>query len=637
MIKQSFTLRILVINFLVLAVPLLVDSFIFFQNSYYESVEDANTYLREAAHFRTFALAEIQPVKRVLLKELIYMLDLGQQLKDEDSEKLSHKLAEVAHVGGNFEIFILELGKSGRYKIIASSLQKYVGTVFTSFHKIPHFEKKGEGTLLRYVFSKQQHRFVPYVFLINLIQPSESEEPNGILMIAADIEQQLNTIISRGSTENISFAVLNGDGIVFDATDKTLIGNYLDPLSTGRRNEIIKLRQLGNYKIPLNPLPIIKTKNPPFFEFIFNDQVQIGYRAFLPNLGISVLAYSPKEEFFGKAIRHFLYIYSIYGLILIVGGGITYWLSLWVSRPLRQLTHLMGEVSQGNLDVRFVKQPLGFEINILGDIFNNTLITLLENIQRAEDERVKKETYQRELEIGRQVQKSLLPSKVPEVEGVEVAGIYIPAMEVGGDFYSYIQRDSKNDGEIMIIGIADAAGRGISSCLYALSARSLFRSYAMIIDDPGEILSQTNNAFLDDTGDTGMFISMFTGLYHTKSKIFSYYSCGHIPPIIRRLDGRLVTLEHSGMALGLKESEGYTSDSIQLQSGDLVIFYTDGLTEAVNEKHQYFSNDRLRRFLQQKKLTSAQETVEELEAELKAFTGNTPQEEEVIIVVLKVE
>jgi len=638
MIKQSFTLRVLVISFLVLALPLLIDSFIFFQNSYYDAIKDAKMDLREAANFRTFTLTEIQPVKQVLLRELDYLLELSTSKEDLDSEKMSRELAEIAHIGGNFQIFILNLGKDDEYQIVASSMHTFIDTTFTSYLKLAHIIEVGEGTFVRYIYSHEEERFIPFVFVARVIKSSKTSKPIGVIMVTADIEDQLSSVLAVDQKrDSIKFAVLNADGIVFASTDRHLTGKYFDPLSPERRKEIITSNQMGTSSLPLSSIPVIKGDDPPFFEFIFDEQVQIAYRAYISDFGISVIAYSPKEEFFGKAVRHFLLIYSVYGLILVVGGGVTYWLSLWISRPLRQLSYLMGEVSMGNLDVRFEKEPLGFEINILGEIFNNTLVTLLENIQHAEDERVKKETYQRELAIGRQVQRSLLPSRVPEITGAEVAGTYLPALEVGGDFYGYIPRPSKSGEETLVIAVADAAGKGISPCLYALSARSLLRTYVSIIDDPGEALSRTNNAFMEDAGDTGMFVTMFTGVYHVDSKKFTYYSCGHVPPVVRRSDGHLVTLEHSGMALGLKESKGYISDTIQLEPGDIVIFYTNGLTEAVNDRYQPFSEKRLRNCLQQRKWTTAQEAVDGLTAELQAFTGSASQVEEVIIVALKVD
>ncbi len=626
MLKHSFTLRVLAISFLVLALPLLVDSFIFFQSSYSASIDDAKSDLQEAANFRTFSLSEIQPVKQVLLRELEYMFNLQAPKSLDDPEKFSHELSQIAQAGGSFQIFLLSLGEDDVYKVVASSLQSLVDTDFISYIKFADILKVGEGTFIRYIYKIEENRYVPFVLIARAIIDKTTGKPLGLILITDDIEAQLNTVVATNKKhDSMRFAILNLDGVALAATDKSLIGNYFDPVSKVRRKEIMASSQIGTHPLPVHQLPIIEGSDPPFFEFIYDDQLQIAYRAHIPKVGISIVAYSSKEGLFGSAVRHFLLIYSIYGLILVVGGGVTYWLSLWISRPLRQLTNLMGEVSRGNLDVRFEREPLGFEINILGGIFNNTLVNLLDNIQHAEDERVKKETYQRELAIGRQVQRSLLPPTVPEIQGAELAATYLPAAEVGGDFYTYLSRRSKSGEEILVLTVADAAGKGISPCLYALSARSLLRTHATLLDDPGEILSCTNNSFMEDTGDTGMFVTMFTGIYHADSKILSYYSCGHVPPLVRRADGHIVTLEHSGMALGLQESKGYATNSIKLQSGDLVIFYTDGLTEVFPEK-------RMRSCLQQRNWLSAQEAVDGLVYELQDFMA----EEEVVIIALKV-
>lgn len=638
MIKQSFTLRVLVISFLLLALPLIVDSFIFFQDSYQHAIADAKLKLREAAKFRTFTLAEIQPVKQVLLEELNYLLDLGENENDLGSEKTNQLIEEIAHIGENFQIFILDLGNKGEYKIVASSMPSFRGSTLASFMKLKSVLEVGEGTFMRYIYSNEQNRYVPFVFLARVIHSKQTQKPIGLLLVMANIEKQLDSILSlqqRG--EKMQFALLNNDGIVFAATDPKLKGKYFDPLSEKRQMEILRSTQLGPSVKELTPVPVIEGNDPPYFEFIFADQVQIAYRAYVSDFGISVVSYSPKEAFFGQAVRHFLFVYTVYALLLVIGGGITYSLSVWISRPLRQLSQLMAEVGQGNLAVRFHKEPFGFEINLLGEIFNQTLVNLLENIQKTEDEKVKLETYQRELAIGREVQHSLIPTKVPKVKGVEAAGVYLPANEVGGDYYGFLQRELESGEEVLVISVADAAGKGISSCLYSLSARSLFQTFMNLVDDPGEALHRTNNAFVENTGDTGMFVTFFAGMYHSQSKTLSYYSCGHVPPILRRKDGSIHLLAHSGMALGLKESEGYPSESIQLESGDLVVFYTNGLTEAFNDKNQHFSERRLKSLLQQRIWNGAQEAIIGLSEELRLFTGNVLQDEEVIIVALKVE
>ncbi|MEZ5315221.1 MAG: SpoIIE family protein phosphatase [Chlamydiales bacterium] len=634
MIKQSFTLRVLVISFFILALPLLIDSFIFFQDSYYHEIADAQLELRESANFLNFNLKEIEPVQQVFLREITYFFDL-ENLENLDQEKLSRQFSELVDLRRNFEILLLDVGKEDQYKLIASSMQNFTDQTVTSYLKLAHILKLGEGAFIRLIYSDQTGDSTPYIFTARVVH-SKTGEPVGIILVTTEIKKQLESVMNmqRKNTQT-QFAILSSDGIVFAATDRSLIGNYFDLISLERQREVIASKQMGMISLPQTPISLLETKDPPFFEFIFNDQIQIAYRAYLSDLGISVIAYSSKEEIFGKAMRDFLFIYSLYGMILVIGGGVAYWLSLWISRPLRQLFYLMEEVSRGNLNLRFEKTPLGFEINILGGIFNNTLVNLLENIQEVENERVRKEMYKRELAIGLKVQRSLLPSSLPKIQGGEVTGTYLSVLEVGGDLYSYMPLIKKNEETIMIT-VADAAGKGISPCLYSLSARSLLLTYATLVDDPGEALSRTNNAFIKGTGDTGMFVTMLAALYHTNSKILSYYSCGHVPPIIRRANGHLLTLEHSGMALGLRESQGYETDAVQLESGDIVIFYTKGLIESVNSHYQSFSEKRLKNCLQQRNWQTAQEVVDGLTAELQTFIGATLQEE-VIIVALKID
>ncbi len=638
MIKKSFTLRVLVINFLLLALPLLIASFIFFQNSYQEAITAAKKQLREVANFRTYSLVATQPVKQSLLSELAYVLDVSTKLAQEDYKGLTHQLVEISHFWGDYQIFILSNGKKGSYQILASSERTTVDTVFQSYQQLGFVVDEGSGTFIRYMYSQGTERYNPYIFVARTIDSKESGKPIGILMVAANITEHLATLLAPGpQLKNAQFALLTSDGIVFAASDPHLTGQYMNPISSERLQQIQSSKQMGDIPLATKPLPVIKGNDPPFFEFIFNNQVQMAYQVYVPDVRLSIVAYTPKQEFFGASVRHFLLIYSIYGLILLGGAGITYWISLYVSRPLRQLSSAMGKVGQGNLNVRFHEEPLGFEINILGQMFNSTLDTLFQNIQKAEDERVKKETYQRELAIARQVQRSLLPSHIPKVKGISVAGIYLPATNVGGDFFVIQSKQMKEGEEFLVLAVADASGKGIPSVLYSLSLRSLLRSYLTLSNSVGEILRSINHSFLKDTGDSGMFATMVLGIYNAESRELSYYSCGHPPAYVKRSNGEIITLTHSGVALGLKEWEPFKTDTIQLNPGDSMIFYTDGLMEASNPQGQQFSENRIKEVLQKERGGSAEDLLNHLVYTFEEFTKGKTQEEETTIVTLRVD
>ena len=639
MIKKSFTLRILAINFLLLALPLLIDSFIFFQNSYYEAIETAKKELKEVSNLRTFSLIASDPVKQVLLSELGYVLDISGKVADQEFESLTHELVEIAHLWEEYQIQVLELSKSGYYKILASSDRELVNTFFEAYHPLETVITKGSSTFIRYLYSGDSQSYVPHLFLAQLIESKETGKPTGILMVNSNIESLLTNLLAPSRRlQKGQFAVLNSDGVVFKSTDSNLMGQYFTPIPAERRRQISSSKQLGNLQLPDRPLPIILGNDPSFFEFIYNNQVQIAYQVSIPALRLSVIGYSPKEEFFGSAVRHFLFIYVTYGLILLIGGAVTYWLSLWISRPLRQLIQVMGEVRQGNLSVRFQETSLGFEINILGGLFNSMIDTLLINMQRAEDERVKKETYEREVAICREVQHSLFSSHTPDVKAAMVAGLYLPAVEVGGDFYYFFSKTTQSKEKILAISLADIGGRGISPCLYSLSARSLFRSYSTLYDDVGTILSLTNNDFIRDVGgDVMMYTKIFLGFYHIDSQTLFYCGCGSVTGVLKRNEGQIETLSTKGPVLGLQKSFNYKTETIQLYPGDSLILYTDGLLKAQNAQQRYFSEMEFNDILQSKNWSTAQEIVDVVKAGVQAFTGGTPQQEEAIIVALKID
>ena len=636
MIRKSFTLRVLVASFLLLALPLLIDSFIFFQQSYYAAIQDAKRELKQIVDFRNLAIVSSAPVRENFLKEVIYLFNLNQ-LQKLESQKLAAELTRLIPAKQEIHVFVVAIEQGDRYTIVASNEEANKTIHYAYNAQLREVLTKKHNTFIRYVYSETQGHYIPYLYMADVILDQTIGKPIGILIFATNVENQLNKMLEVVTKPHvIEFAIANADGIIFASTDERLEGQLLSPITEKRRKEIVASGDFGDLTMAQQPLPIVTEEDPAFFEFNFNNNLQIAYKTEIPDVGMTLFGYSTKKEFFGDAVGQFLLLYTIYGLILVIGGGIAYWLASWISRPLSQLSHVMVEVSQGDLNQRFKKARLGFEINILGSIFNNTIDTLLENIQQAEDERVKKETYQRELKIARQVQRSLLPAQTPHLEQGEVAGVYLPAQEVGGDLYGYLKKSISGGEEVLILSIADVAGQGISSCLYSLSTYSLFRAYATLYDDVGEILRRTNNDFIKDAGDTGMFVTVFMGMYHILSRRFEYYSCGHVPALVRRKDGSILTLSPAGIALGLKEAqEPYHTEVIQLNEGDIVLIYTDGLIEAVNEKHQFYSKKRLEDLLQSQQWSSAQSIVDAVRNDFSTFTHATQQEEEVIIVALK--
>ena len=187
--------------------------------------------------------------------------------------------------------------------------------------------------------------------------------------------------------------------------------------------------------------------------------------------------------------------------------------------------------------------------------------------------------------------KEFFHAKCPSSPGLDIASGFTPAREVGGDFYDvYVKRDVQPNQ--LVIAIADASGKGITACFYSLCVRSMLRSYDSTYADLPKIIRSTNNLFCLDTGDTGMFVTAWVGIYDPATKIIRFSSCGHHPAIIKRKDGSLIEVTTSGIALGVAPFDKVKADQFQLETGDWVILYTDGILDARDAEGTHFGKER---------------------------------------------
>jgi len=636
MIKKSFPLRILMISFLVLALPLLVDSFIVFQSSYAEAIAKVKRNLQEIATFKGFQLAEAKPISQKILKAVDHIIAAERKANPEVS--LDKVLENIAEAAPEFEFSILHNSKNNLYKAVASNKANLIGDIYESYHQFPSIFEDGSGAFLRYIYDPASGAYLPYIFVARVIEPVEKGEEQKVLLLATfAITSTLKEVLdfSKFSGGPYTISIVHRSGIVFASSNPEMIGQYFKPINKERYQELKDRNNLSTLHIADAPLTVIQRKNSDFFEYIFDGSVQLAYTKSIPNIWGAVVISSPKALLFGREVQKFFLLYLFYAIILLIGGGVTFWLTAWLSRPLRELSFVMGEVSLGNLDVRFEPRPLGYEINYLGTSFNATLKSILDNIQRLEDERVQKMTYQREIALGRSVQNTLISEISLPTSAVEMQGRYRFAQEVGGDFYDYGMLSSDSENNVFMV-IADSVGKGISACLYSLAARSFIRTYATLLSEVGEILSHANNAFLKDTGETGTFIAVQMGVYSPKTGIFSYYSCGHTPGLVLREDGQIEELVQTGEAMGVAKSSAYRSHAIKLHAGDKVLFYTDGLLESTNSQGQLFSKERLYKLLQEKKGQSAKELVDALLYAFNEFMEGAIEEEEMTLLVMRV-
>jgi serine phosphatase RsbU (regulator of sigma subunit)/predicted ester cyclase len=210
--------------------------------------------------------------------------------------------------------------------------------------------------------------------------------------------------------------------------------------------------------------------------------------------------------------------------------------------------------------------------------------------QRLEQEIRERERVEQELRVARSIQQASLPEQVPQLEGWQITPFYRPAREVGGDFYDFLELE---DGRLGLV-VGDATGKGVPAALVMASARSMLRAIAQALGStsPGDVLGRVNDALFIDI-PANMFVTCFYAILDPKRASLSYANAGHDLPYLWR-GGEAVELRARGMPLGLMPGMSYEEKEIELDSGEGVLFYTDGLVEAHDPKGEMFGFPRLR-------------------------------------------
>jgi predicted ester cyclase len=248
--------------------------------------------------------------------------------------------------------------------------------------------------------------------------------------------------------------------------------------------------------------------------------------------------------------------------------------------------------------------------------------------QRLQRERIERERVEQELQVARRIQQASLPKEVPTLEGWQIAPFYRPAREVGGDFYDF---HLLSEGHVGLV-VGDATGKGVPAALVMSSTRSMLRALARASNSPGEVLGQVNDLLVTDI-PPNMFVTCFYAILDPKSASLSYANAGHDLPYLHR-DGAAEELRARGMPLGLMPGMSYEEKEIELDVGEGVFFYSDGLVEAHDPKGEMFGFPRLRALIAE----HAEERFlgDFLLEELYSFVGEGwEQEDDITLLTLK--
>ncbi|MDZ7773260.1 MAG: SpoIIE family protein phosphatase [Balneolaceae bacterium] len=248
----------------------------------------------------------------------------------------------------------------------------------------------------------------------------------------------------------------------------------------------------------------------------------------------------------------------------------------------------------------------------------------------AQEERIKQE-----LVIAREVQQSFLPTRIPRLASLDLAAICQPAHETGGDYYDLIPLDEHR----MAVAIGDVSGKGIQAAFYMTFIKGIIHSLCRETDSPADLLKKTNRLFFDNA-QKGTFISLVYGIIDTRSRTFTFARAGHNPALhYDRSEDRIRELQPGGLGIGLTREESFDLNihqtTVELEKDDILLLYTDGIVEALDEERRFYGAVRLRELLKAHGGQTSKGVLDSLFEDVREFVGEAKQHDDMTMVVIR--
>jgi len=242
----------------------------------------------------------------------------------------------------------------------------------------------------------------------------------------------------------------------------------------------------------------------------------------------------------------------------------------------------------------------------------------------------------RDLQIAKEIQAWLLPPGPPQVAGLEIAFATRPANTVAGDYYDVFPRPSiYSPGGTYLMAIADVAGKSVPAAMLMATYQASLKTLAGISSSLTDLVGRMNNYACGNSQNGRRFTTTFIAEYNPATRGLIYVNAGHNPPILRRHTGAIERLTAGGIPLGIQENAPYESGTVTLQCGDWLVIFTDGATEAENHLHNEYGEGRLMFMLYANQSATPQVLLNILLTDIDYFVGNTPQHDDITLMLLK--
>ncbi|MBT8382218.1 MAG: SpoIIE family protein phosphatase [Ignavibacteria bacterium] len=275
----------------------------------------------------------------------------------------------------------------------------------------------------------------------------------------------------------------------------------------------------------------------------------------------------------------------------------------------------------------------GKDIELLWAAANQAAISI-ENARLYKSE-VEKQKIERDLDLARKIQEGLLPQNIPDMPGLDICGQMLPAMQVGGDYFDLIQ---VTESKLFVI-VGDVSGKGLSASLYMTKLQTMIKLSCEDNKTPKEILVDVNKRIYEEL-DKSWFVTITLALFDLKDRKLNFCRAGHMP-IILASNGTVQSYRTQGLGVGIEKGiifeKSLVEEEVLLKPGQIFAFFTDGITEAMNEKSELFGDDKLNSILKHKSQSRSSDIVNEVWHSVETFRGTAEMNDDMTMVVVKVK
>ena len=346
--------------------------------------------------------------------------------------------------------------------------------------------------------------------------------------------------------------------------------------------------------------------------------------------GWSTAIISPYRYIFAKldSMQFIIAIVSVIGLLLLFLSCMRIIKTL--TRPVTEFSKAALVMAKGDFHAQLPLIKTEDEIKDLHDSFEYMQQSITHYIQELQTTTATKERYESELNIARQIQLSMVPTDFPDNKRLSIHALLQPAREVGGDFYDF---QEKGDNVFFVIG--DVSGKGVPASLVMAITKASFRFLSGLGLSIDKMVEKINNT-LSASNENNMFVTLFVGKINLTTGEMYYCNAGHNPIVIRHADGHAEYLKaKNNIVVGAFENFNYQPETTQLEKGSRLILYTDGVTEAEDVTEAQFGEQRLLDFANKiDDHDSSKDIVDKLITEVKAFTGEATQNDDITILTI---